>query len=671
MTIVLDASTPASFSVKPGTTITSPSFTPPNSSLIRFKIICCDGGASDPTISNTGSGVGTWRQVVKKATGAFSGANATAYIYEAQVSTGSATTVKAIFTTTVDIFGWAEVWTGANSVQTTAATVSGTPTGFPVTPYNTTGLVTTAAGSEVHGIADTDSASAMSSGDSGTGQTGSGANAAFSAYKASNTGSSGTSVSLNFRSAGGPSDTVYAVAEILASGGAAAAPFVPTDLDERVTTKVIPSDFSPPNLLADQVLKLPPFVQRELPAQAPRARGVFTDFNPANLLADQILKAPPFTQTELPGWAIRAKGNYTDFAPPNLLAQQTLKLPPFTQRELPGVNLRARGIDVDFAFPNLLSSTLRAIAAPLTPVDLSQQVRFRWSATDFNAPNLSFTLPVVTNPIAPQDLSLTVNARWVPDFIPANLLTNQTLKLPPLAPVDATIAIRAKGVFTDFSPPNLALSTLVPLSPTTPQDISGIRIEYRWVRGDTFFPNLSLSTLAPAAVIPLLPQDISGIRLDAQGLRSDFLPPNLTLTLPVPPPIPASTPAGRHGTRSQARRRRQLDVLRAKLDAFREQRIEADQALMRAEEGEIQVRAKLLKRVKVKPLTKPLEEYAPVKKAVAQRTVVMERHRSILEQIRAHQLEAERIQREIEDERDEEAALHLMHYLMMETAWYE
>lgn len=282
---------------------------------------------------------------------------------------------------------------------------------------------------------------------------------------------------------------------------------------------------------------------------------------------------------------------------------------------------------------------------------------------------MSLTLTTPNAPVLSIDLSQQVKGRWPgSDFAPANLLLG-ILPAPPTVPQDATVTIRAKGVFTDFSPPNLTLSTLIPLSPATPQDISGIRLEYRWVRGDDL--PINLLPLRLATVTPIAPQDLSGIRLDARTTGSDFAPPNLTLFLPVPPPPPPSTGAGRHGTRQQARRRRQLDVLRAKMEAFKEQRLEADRALMASEEGELRARAKLLKRVRVKPLVKPLEEYAPIKKAVAQRTVATERHRSILEQIRWHQLEAERIERELAAEetarQDEEAAIHLMHYLMMES----
>lgn len=391
------------------------------------------------------------------------------------------------------------------------------------------------------------------------------------------------------------------------ASGPAAAPFIPVDLDERLTLRTLPGDFSPPNLLTQKTLKLPPFIQ-----------------------------------AELPGWTLRARGVYTDFASPNLI----FRLPIAT--------------------------------TPLAPQDLSQQVKYRWVGSDFNPPNLLTPGTLKLPPFAQSEFpGWAIRAKGVyTDFSPPNLLTQGTLKLPPFTTLELGGALSVRGVFTDFTPPNLSLSLLVGKAPLLPVEGSP-RATYRGLYTDFTPPNLLLSTFAPAPPTPLLPQDISGIRLDARGLRSDFLPPNLTLTLPVAP-ITVVVPAGRHGSAAEARRRRELEVLHAKLEAFKEQRIEAERALIGIEDREVKARTQVLKRVKVRGeapgsgLRKPIEHYAPVAKVIAQRTVALERQRAILNSIREHQAQAQRIERENEVERvDIEAATHFMQFLMQEIGWDE
>lgn len=358
---------------------------------------------------------------------------------------------------------------------------------------------------------------------------------------------------------GGGTDTYLTAAAFFKESAAATAPFKPVDTDERVFPRGPTTDFAPPNLLTQQTLKLPPFIQEEI---WPRTfyRGVHTDFHPPNLLTQGTLKLPPFIQSN-DGARTFWKGVYTDFSPPNLLASKFLPPP------------------------------------PVPAVDLSQQVKAKWASIDFSPPNLLVAL----------------------------------LPVPPTVPGDWNTGIRVKGVYTDFAAPNLILNTLAPPPPA-----------------------------------PLLPQDISGIRLDAKGLRSDFLPPNLTLLLPVAP-LPVSTGAGRHKSRQAAHQRHRLDILRAQIDAFKGQRADAELALIRTEDVEVRARTRVLKRVRLK---KPVEQYAQVSRAITQRNVALERHRAILRQLEQAQATHAQIEREIEAA-DEEAALYLMHFLMMETEWRE
>lgn len=225
MALARDSSSPAAFKVTPGTSITSASFTPPAGSLIRFSICHAYGGATDPTMSSTGGGLGSWRQVKKLASGAFAGANCTVYIYEAPVNSSVATTVKADFTSTgsFDVFGWVDVWTGQASDQSTCATASGTASGSPVTPYNTTGMATTANNSRVHGVSGMDASGTLGSSDTGSGQTGTN-DGGIAAYKASDTATSGTSVSLNYTNTGNPGHIIWVTAEILTSNALSITP---------------------------------------------------------------------------------------------------------------------------------------------------------------------------------------------------------------------------------------------------------------------------------------------------------------------------------------------------------------------------------------------------------------------------------------------------------------
>jgi hypothetical protein len=196
------------------------------------------------------------------------------------------------------------------------------------------------------------------------------------------------------------------------------------------------------------------------------------------------------------------------------------------------------------------------------------------------------------------------------------------------------VGLWAKGVFTDFAPPNLILNTLTPPPPA-----------------------------------PVLPQDISGIRIEPRALRSDFAPPNLTLILPT---APISTAAGRHKSRAEAHRRHHRDVLRAQVEAFKAQRRAAEEALENSENREARERTKVLKRLRVKatPIKKPLEQYAPVKRAIMQRNTNLQRYHDILGSlIRAQQMR-DQAERELQ-QADEDAALYLMQFLIMETPWHE
>lgn len=428
---------------------------------------------------------------------------------------------------------------------------------------------------------------------------------------------------------GGGSDNYVTFAVYLDESGAAAAPFKPIDTDERIFLKPSVTDFAPPNLLALQILKLPPFTQENDGART-FWKGVYTDFAPPNLLTQQTLKLPPFTQEELPGFAPKP-GVFVDFTPPNLLTQQTLKLPPFTQEELPGW-MPKPGVFTDFSPPNLLADKFLP-PPPVASVDLSQQVQFKWSATD---------------------------------FLPPNLLT-LTLPKPPIVPQDWNTRITAKGIWSDFYPENLILSTLLPVTaPNHPQDMQGTFT--RGVYEDFSPPDLILNTLAPPPPAPLLPQDISGIRIEARGLSTHWDVPNLTLFLPIPPPITIH-PAGRHKSRAEAHRRWHKDVLRARVEALKAQRKAAEEALENYETREVRERTKVLTKIRVRPgkelhgLRKPLEQYAPVKKAIAQRTDSLANYRAILQHLARAQSEYEAHLAEA----DEEAALHFMHFLMWEA----
>jgi hypothetical protein len=217
MALARDASSPIAFKAAPGTSITSASFTPPAGSLIRFAICIAYGGAVDPTMSSTGGGLGTWRQVAKLTSGAFAGANSSVYIYENTVASSVATTVKADFASTgsFDIFGWVDVWTGQATDQSTCAASTSTAAGSPVTPYNTTGLATTANNSRIHGVSGMDASGTLGSSDTGSGQTGTN-DGSISAYKAADTAVAGTTVSLNYTNSGNPGHIIWASAEILA-----------------------------------------------------------------------------------------------------------------------------------------------------------------------------------------------------------------------------------------------------------------------------------------------------------------------------------------------------------------------------------------------------------------------------------------------------------------------
>lgn len=221
MAIARDASSPARFNItgngSGSESGTSGSFTPPNSSLLRLSV-CVNSNGASPTFNlptNTGTGVGTWA-LLKSQVNASGG---TVAIYEAQVSTGSATTVSITISTVgtntaaVDAAAWVDVWTGADSSQSGAATAGGTSATQNISPT----ISTTRTGSQVHGVAvDWNQRGTPTSTDTIDGYDVATFTSGGRAYKAANSGSPG-SVAVNFNAAAASPQWCYALAEILAA----------------------------------------------------------------------------------------------------------------------------------------------------------------------------------------------------------------------------------------------------------------------------------------------------------------------------------------------------------------------------------------------------------------------------------------------------------------------
>lgn len=225
MTIARDASSPARFNLSSTTTAsgtesgTSASFTPPANAWI-FCSACVNSSAASPTFSNptnTGGGLGSWA-LVKSQVNASGGSVA---VWRAFVNSSVATTVTVSVTgtgansnITNDAAAWVDVWTGAATSQTGAATAGNTSTTANISPT----ITTTASGSQVAGVAcDWQAAGTPTSTDTIDGYTQTGQTSGGRAYKASNSGAAG-SVALNFHSPGTPQWS-YALYEILAPAG--------------------------------------------------------------------------------------------------------------------------------------------------------------------------------------------------------------------------------------------------------------------------------------------------------------------------------------------------------------------------------------------------------------------------------------------------------------------
>jgi hypothetical protein len=95
-----------------------------------------------------------------------------------------------------------------------------------------------------------------------------------------------------------------------------------------------------------------------------------------------------------------------------------------------------------------------------------------------------------------------------------------------------------------------------------------------------------------------------------------------------------------------------------------------------SESREARERVKVLKRVRVKStgqplkLKKPLEQYAPIQRAITQRNDALAQYRAILQHLARAQEEHDRIERELQ-QADEEAALYFIQFLMLEADWRE
>lgn len=136
------------------------------------------------------------------------------------------------------------------------------------------------------------------------------------------------------------------------------------------------------------------------------------------------------------------------------------------------------------------------------------------------------------------------NARGVfTDFAPPNLSAG-TLGIPvgtAVQPVDhQTSGLRARPIASDFQPPNVLLGTFVtpkpPFNPAPTSD-NASHLLAKWVTTDFAPPNLLGRFLGPP---PVLSRDLMGDvwsigKASRRGVYSEFLPPNVVL---LSPPIP-------------------------------------------------------------------------------------------------------------------------------------
>lgn len=225
MTIARDASSPARFSLADnGSGVdsgTSATFSPPAGSWLYASACINNAGGATPTFSvptNTGTAL-TWA-LVKSQVNASGGSAAVWRAFNANAQTNITVSVSVsgcgASGSATDAAAWVDVWTGAKTSQTGAATSGGTSTTANISPS----VITSASGSQVGGVAcDWNAAGTPTSTDTIDGYTVSGQTSGGRAYKASNSGGAGA-VTLNFDSLGAP-QWAYALYEILAPTGAA------------------------------------------------------------------------------------------------------------------------------------------------------------------------------------------------------------------------------------------------------------------------------------------------------------------------------------------------------------------------------------------------------------------------------------------------------------------
>lgn len=232
----------------------------------------------------------------------------------------------------------------------------------------------------------------------------------------------------------------------------------------------------------------------------------------------------------------QAAGVYTDFAPPNLLTG-TLGIPIGTLVKPTDYlvdAIRRRPLASDFIAPNLISGTFVKPLPPLNPQDLNQQVRHRWSATDFSPPVLvgHFLGPPALRPVNTEGDAWSrgkASLRGVySDFIAPNVVLNQPpTPVGPYVPVDIGAHIIKKAVYQAFDAPNVLLNTISLIGagksfPGVSEEQHPIR---RWSTTDFQPPNF-LTTLNKITVQPpLVPSQDRGY---AQRWKAtDWAPPNL------------------------------------------------------------------------------------------------------------------------------------------------
>lgn len=221
MAIARDASSPVRFTISNsgGTASgTSASFTPPANSLLRVSATINAAAGASPSFNNptySGSGVGAF-SLVKSQVNALGGAVA---IWQAQVgasptagTVGISVTSTGSTTTGAESAGWVDVWTGADSSQTGAATAGNTSTTQNFSPT----ITTTRTGSQVHGVGiDWNARGNPTSTDTIDSYTVAGQTSGGRAFKAANSGAPG-SVAVNFNAAAASPQWATALAEILA-----------------------------------------------------------------------------------------------------------------------------------------------------------------------------------------------------------------------------------------------------------------------------------------------------------------------------------------------------------------------------------------------------------------------------------------------------------------------